>query len=66
MSFLKEIVFLKVTPTTTTITNITTKEKVDVQMLNKLMSSDLLRDTFNNKYQEIYKNELNQLVAYKR
>jgi len=57
----------QITPTSTTIANITTKEKVDVQMLNKLISSDLLRDTFSNKYQsKIYKNELKQLLDYKK
>ena len=36
-------------------------------MLNKLISSDLLKETFNNKYQEkIYKNELKQLMEYKK
>jgi uncharacterized protein YaiL (DUF2058 family) len=36
-------------------------------MLNKLISSDSLKETFNNKYQEnIYKNELKQLMEYKK
>jgi hypothetical protein len=44
----------KITPTPTTISNITTKETVNIQMLNKLISSDLLKETFNNKYQAWY------------
>jgi hypothetical protein len=36
-------------------------------MLNKLISSDLLKETFNNKYQaKIFKNELKQLMEYKK
>jgi len=55
----------KITPTPTAISNITTKETVDIQMLNKLISSDLLRETFNNKYQaKIFKNE--ELMEYKK
>jgi len=57
----------KITPTPTTIGNITTKETVNIQMLNKLISSDLLKETFNNKYQaKIFKNELKQLMEYKK
>jgi len=57
----------KITPIPTTISNITTKEMVDVSTLNKLISSDLLRETFNNKYQaKIFKNELKQLMEYKK
>ena len=54
MSYLKNMKTFQITPTSTTIANITTKEKVDVQMLNKLISSDLLRDTFSNKYNQKY------------
>jgi hypothetical protein len=57
----------QITPSTTIISSITTKETVDVQMLNKLISSDLLKETFNNKYQsKIFKNELKQLMEYKK
>jgi len=57
----------KITPNPTTISNITTKETVNIQMLNKLISSDLLKETFNNKYQaKIFKNELKQLMEYKK
>jgi Rad3-related DNA helicase len=57
----------QITPTTTTISSITTKETVDVPTLNKLISSDLLKETFNNKYQaKIFKNELKQLMEYKK
>ena len=66
MSYLKALETFKITPTSTTISNIKTKEKVDIMMLNKLLSSDLLKDTFSNKYQQIYKNELNQLIEYKK
>ena len=67
MSYLKSIKNFQITPSTTTISGITTKETVDVQMLNKLISSDLLKETFNNKYQsKIFKNELKQLMEYKK
>ena len=67
MCYLKNMCYFKISPNSTVIANITTKEKVDVQMLNKLISSDLLRDTFSNKYQsKIYKNELKQLLDYKK
>ena len=67
MSYLKNMKTFKITPTPTTISNITTKETVDMQMLNKLISSDLLKETFNNKYQaKIFKNELKQLMEYKK
>jgi len=57
----------QISPSTTQISSITTKEIVDVTMLNKLISSDLLKDTFNNKYQGmIFKNELKQLMEYKK
>jgi len=57
----------QITPSTTTISSITTKETVDVPTLNKLISSDLLKETFNNKYQaKIFKNELKQLMEYKK
>jgi hypothetical protein len=57
----------QISPSDTKISSITTKETVDVQMLNKLISSDLLKETFNNKYQEkIFKNELKQLMEYKK
>jgi hypothetical protein len=56
-----------ITPTPTTISNITTKETVDVSTLNKLISSDFLKETFNYKYQaKIFKNELKQLMEYKK
>ena len=67
MSYLKNMKTFKITPTPTTISNITTKETVDVSTLNKLISSDLLKETFNNKYQsKIFKNELKQLMEYKK
>ena len=67
MSYLKNMKTFKITPTPTAISNITTKETVNVQMLNKLISSDLLKETFNNKYQaKIFKNELKQLMEYNR
>jgi len=67
MSYLKNMKTFKITPTPTAIGNITTKETVDVPTLNKLISSDLLRETFNNKYQaKIFKNELKQLMEYKK
>ena len=57
----------QISPSETKISSITTKETVDIVMLNKLISSDLLKETFNNKYQEkIYKNELKQLIEYKK
>jgi len=57
----------QISPSTTQISSITTKETVDIQMLNKLISSDLLKETFNNKYQGmIFKNELKQLMEYKK
>ena len=67
MSYLKNMKNFQISPTSTTIANITTKENVDVEMLNKLISSDLLKETFNNKYQAmIFKNELKQLMEYKK
>jgi len=67
MSYLKNMKTFKITQTPTAISNITTKEMVDVQMLNKLISSDLLRETFNNKYlSKIFKNELKQIMEYKK
>ena len=67
MSYLKNMKTFKITPTPTAIGNITTKETVDIQMLNKLISSDLLRETFNNKYQaKIFKNKLKQLMEFKK
>ena len=50
MSHLKNIKSFQVSPSDTQISSITTKETVDVQMLNKLISSDLLKETFKNKY----------------
>ena len=67
MSYLKNMKSFQISPSTTIISSITTKETVDVQMLNKLISSDLLKETFNSKYQEkIYKNQLKQLMEYKK
>ena len=67
MSYLKSINSFKLPQTETTISNITTKEKVDVIMLNKLLSSDLLLEKLNNKYEgRKYKNELKQLIDYKK
>ena len=67
MSYLKNMKTFKITPIPTTIGNITTKETVNIQVLNKLISSDLLKETFNNKYQaKIFKNELKQLMEYKK
>ena len=67
MSYLKNMKNFQISPSTTQISSITTKETVDIQMLNKLISSDLLKETFNNKYQGmIFKNELKQLMEYKK
>ena len=67
MSYLKNMKSFQIFPSDTKISSITTKETVDIMMLNKLISSDLLKETFNNKYQEkIYKNELKQLMEYKK
>jgi len=67
MSYLKNMKNFNITPTPTTISNITTKETVDVSTLNKLISSDFLKETFNYKYQaKIFKNELKQLMEYKK
>ena len=65
MSYLKNMKSFQISPSETKISSITTKETVDIQMLNKLISSDLLKETFNTKNQEkIYKNELKQLMEY--
>ena len=67
MSYLKNMKNFQISPSTTQISSITTKETVDIEMLNKLISSDLLKETFNNKYQGmIFKNELKQLMEYKK
>jgi len=67
MSYLKNMKNFNITPTPTTISNITTKETVDVSTLNKLISSDFLKETFNYKYQaKIFKNEIKQLMEYKK
>mgnify|MGYP000329427290 CR=1 FL=1 len=67
MSYLKNMKNFQISPSTTKISSITTKETVDVPTLNKLISSDLLKETFNNKYQGmIFKNELKQLMEYKK
>jgi hypothetical protein len=42
------------------------REKVDMNILNKLINSNLLKDTFNNKtIADIYTNEKQQLLKYK-
>ena len=52
-------------PSKTTIRDITIYEPVDVVALEKLLKSDLLRTTFNNKVAgEIYDSERQQLKAY--
>ena len=67
MTYLKNMKSFQITPFDTTISSINTKETVDVPTLNKLISSDLLKETFNNKYQaKIFKNELKQLMEYKK
>ena len=67
MEYLKKLSSFTLPKTETIITNITTKEKVDTAMLNKLLSSDLLLEKLNNKYEgRKYKNELKQLIEYKQ
>ena len=56
---------LTLRPSKTTIQDITIYEPVDVVALEKLLRSDLLRTTFNNKVAgAIYDSERQQLKAY--
>lgn len=45
--------------------NITLHEHVDVNVLEKLINSTLLKETFNNPFSAIHKTERNQLMKYK-
>jgi P4 family phage/plasmid primase-like protien len=44
---------------------ITLKENIDVNVLDKLINSTLLKETFNNPMAKIYHTEKNQLIKYK-
>jgi hypothetical protein len=67
MSYLKnQMNKLTLKASDTVISNITTKETIDVVALDKLLSSDLLRQTFNNKLMnKIYDSEHAQLIKFK-
>jgi hypothetical protein len=67
MSYLKNSMCkLTLKPSDTAISNITTNESIDVVALDKLLSSDLLRKTFNNKLMgKIYNTEYDQLIKFK-
>ena len=41
------------------------KENIDINVLNKLINSTLLKESFNNPLARIYKTEKNQLIKYK-
>jgi len=41
------------------------KENIDINVLNKLINSSLLKESFNNPLSRIYKTEKNQLIKYK-
>ena len=41
------------------------KENIDINVLNKLINSSLLKESFNNPLARIYKTEKNQLIKYK-
>ena len=45
--------------------NITLHEHVDINVLEKLINSTLLKETFNNPFSAIHKTERNQLMKYK-
>ena len=45
--------------------NITLNEYIDVNVLEKLINSTLLKETFHNPYSAIHKTEKNQLLKYK-
>ena len=44
---------------------ITLKENIDVNVLEKLINSTLLKESFNNPMAKIYHTEKNQLIKYK-
>jgi hypothetical protein len=44
---------------------ITLKENIDINVLEKLINSSLLKETFNNPMAKIYHTEKNQLIKYK-
>ena len=41
------------------------KEKIDIDLLDKLINSNLLKETFNNPMSKIYKTEKHQLQKYR-
>jgi hypothetical protein len=57
---------LTLKPVKTVLNKIVCREKVDITILNKLINSSLLKDTFNNSIVgKIYANEKEQLLKYK-
>jgi hypothetical protein len=57
---------LTLKPVKTVLNKIVCREKVDITILNKLINSSLLKDTFNNSIvSKIYANEKEQLLKYK-
>ena len=57
---------LTITPVKSRLNKLTLKEPVDITTLNKLINSDLLKTTFNNKFSEaLYENEKEQLIKYR-
>lgn len=66
MSYLMNMENLKLSAKKTIIANIETHETVDTVALDKLLTSDLLKTTFNNKFMEkIYESEHQQLIKFK-
>lgn len=56
---------LKLTFKPSILENIELKENIDVNVLDKLINSILLKETFNNPMAKIYKTEKNQLIKYR-
>ena len=56
---------LELTFKSSVLDGITLKEKIDIDLLDKLINSNLLKETFNNPMSKIYKTEKHQLQKYR-
>ena len=56
---------LTLTTKSSPLENITLHEYVDINVLEKLINSTLLKETFNNPFAAVHKTERNQLIKYK-
>ena len=57
---------LTITPVESKLNNLTLYEPIDVQILNKLINSDLLKTTFHNPLCQGYECEKQYLCCYKK